>query len=159
MDLKTKLLLSKMKDNDYFRNLNSYLTEMVKEEKLTYDNLKYLYNKLYKNKSLFIKQNIFPVGQFLIKGYSIQEAEKVAKLLPDANGLTIFCYDRKEKGDVYNKLFRDLEFVYMKYDYYKNIYGNETKAYELLKRELGRTTIKQREKKPQEQEMEDEEEM
>ena len=159
MDLKTKLLLSQMKDNDYFRNLNSYLTEMVKEEKLTYDNLKYLYNKLYKNKSLFIKQNIFPVGQFLIKGYSIQEAEKVAELLPDANGLTIFCYDKKEKGDVYNKLFRDLEFVYMKYDYYKNIYGNETKAYELLKKELEKTTIKQREKEVQKQGMEEEEEM
>ena len=105
MDVKTKLLLNLMHDNNYFKDLNSYLREMVEEDKLSYNNLKYLYNKLYRNKSLFIKQNIFPVSQFLIKGYSTEEAEKLANLLPDAKGLTVFCYDEKEKGNLFNKLF------------------------------------------------------
>lgn len=116
MDVKTKLLLNLMHDNNYFKDLNSYLREMVEEDKLSYNNLKYLYNKLYRNKSLFIKQNIFPVSQFLIKGYSTEEAEKLANLLPDANGLTIFCYDEKEKGTLFaiKRLEKFLRHEYLK---------------------------------------------
>lgn len=145
MDVKTKLLLNLMHDNNYFKDLNSYLREMVEQDKLSYENLKYLYKKLYINKSLFIKQNIFPVSQFLIKGYSTKEAEKLAKLLPDAYGVTIFCYDEKEKGKLFNKLFMDLEFVFMEYDEYKNVKDTSDRAYELVKYDLENTNIKQRE--------------
>lgn len=145
MDIKTKLLLNLMHNNNYFKDLNSYLREMVEKNKLTYKNLRYLYNKMYLNKSLFIKQNIFPVSQFLIKGYSTEEAEKLAKLLPDAYGLTVFCDDEKEKGNMFNKLFMDLEFVYMQYDYYKNIRNTQDRAYKIVKDDIETTTIKQRE--------------
>jgi len=67
VDIKTKLLLNLMHNNDYFTNLNDYLTDMVNKDKLSYKNLEYLYNKLYLNKSQYLKQNIFPVCQFLIK--------------------------------------------------------------------------------------------
>ena len=40
MDVKTKLLLNLMHDNNYFKDLNSYLREMVEEDKLSYNNLK-----------------------------------------------------------------------------------------------------------------------
>jgi len=145
MDVKTKMLLNLMQDNNYFKDLKSYLREMVEQDKLSYNNLKYLYNKLYRNKSLFIKQNIFPVSQFLIKGYSTEEAEKLADLLPDAYGLTIFCYDEKEKGKLFNKLFMDLEFVYIQYNYYKNIKDTKNRAYEIVKDEIETTNISQRE--------------
>ena len=56
MDIKTKLLLNLMHNNNYFKDLNSYLREMVEKNKLTYNNLRYLYNKMYLNKSFFIKQ-------------------------------------------------------------------------------------------------------
>ena len=46
MDIKTKLLLNLMHNNDYFTNLNDYLTDMVNKDKLSYKNLEYLYNKL-----------------------------------------------------------------------------------------------------------------
>lgn len=145
MDVKTKLLLNLMQDDNYFTNLNSYLREMTEQNKLSYDNLKYLYSKMYVNKSLFIKQNIFPVSQFLIKGYSTEETEKLAKLLPDAYGLTIFAYNEKEKGKLFNKLFIDLEFVYMQYDEYKNKENTKGIAYELVKKDIELTTIRQRE--------------
>lgn len=145
MDVKTKLLLNLMHDNNYFKDLNSYLREMAQQMKLSYKNLRYLYRKLYRNKSLFIKQNIFPVSQFLIKGYSPQEAGKLAKLLPDAYGVTIFCYDKKEIGKLYNKLFMDLEFVYMQYDEYKNVENTDNIAYELVKDDIESTSIRQRE--------------
>lgn len=146
MDIKTNLLLKLMHDNNYFKDLNSYLREMVEQDKLSYSNLKYLYNNLYINKSLFIKQNIFPVSQFLINGYSTEEAEKLAKLLPDAYELAaVFCYEKKEKGKLFNKLFMDLEFVYMKYDYYRKIKDTSNKAYEIVKDDIESTTIKQRE--------------
>lgn len=145
MDIKTKMLLSFMHNNNYFKNLNEYLTDMVKENKLSYENLKYLYNKLYINKSLYIKQNIYQVSQFLIKGYSTGEAEKLAKLLPDAYKLTIFCYDEKEKGYIYNKLFKDLQFVYMQYDNYKKVEETKDVAYELVKDDIESTNIRQRE--------------
>ncbi len=145
MDVKTKLLLSLMHDNNYFKDLNSYLKEMIEQNNLSYDNLKYLYSKMYINKSLFIKQNIFPVSQFLIKGYSTEEAEELAQLLPDAHGLTIFCYDEKEKGKLFNKLFMDLEFVYMQYDEYKNVKDTRDIAYEIVKEDIEITNTKQRE--------------
>ena len=145
MDVKTKALLNLMHDNDYFKDLNSYLREMVEQEKLSYDNLRYLYKKLYINKSLFIKQNILPVSQFLIKGYSTEKAEKLAKLLPDAYGLSVFCYDEKEKGKLFNKLFKDLEFVYLQYDEYKNVEDTKDIAYDIVKDDIEVTSISQRE--------------
>lgn len=145
MDVKTKLLLNLMHDNNYFKDLNSYLREMIEQDKLSYNNLKYLYKKLYINKSLFVKQNIFPVSQFLIKGYSTEDAEKLAKLLPDAYGMTIFCYDEKEKGKLFNKLFMDLEFVYMQYDEQINVGKTRDIAYKLVKTDIETTSIKQRE--------------
>lgn len=134
-----------MHDNNYFKDLNSYLREMIEQDKLSYDNLKYLYKKLYINKSLFIKQNIFPVSQFLIKGYCTEDAEKLAKLLLDAYGATIFCYDEKEKGKLFNKLFMDLEFVYMQYNEQINVGKTRDIAYELVKADIESTSIKQRE--------------
>ena len=145
MDVKTKLLLNLIHDNNYFKDLNTYLREMVEQDKLSYKNLKYLYKKLYINKSLYIKQNIYQVSQFLIKGYSTEEAEKLAKLLPDAYKLTIFCYEEKEVGHIYNKLFKDLQFVYMQYDKYKNIEETKDVAYELVKDDIETTNIRQRE--------------
>lgn len=50
MEVKTKILLSLMHNNNYFTNLNDYLTEKVEEDKLSYKNLKYMYNKLYLGK-------------------------------------------------------------------------------------------------------------
>lgn len=144
MDIKTKLLLNLMHNNDYFTNLNDYLTDMVNKDKLSYKNLEYLYNKLYLNKSQYLKQNIFPVCQFLIKGYSIEETEKLAKLLPDANKLTAFCYEEKEKGYLYNKLFMDLRFVYLQYDEYIKNGCDKERAFEIVKEDIENTTIKQR---------------
>lgn len=140
MDEKTKLLLNLMKDNNYSKDLNTYLKEMIEQDKLSYNNLKYLYDKLYKNKSLFIKQNIYPVSQFLAKGYSTEEAEKLANLLPDTNEL-----NEKEKGELFNKLFMDLEFVYLQYDEHKNVDETKDIAYEILKEDIEITNIKQRE--------------
>lgn len=145
MDIKTKILLNLMHDNNYFKDLNSYLREMVEQDKLSYENLKYLYKKLYINKSLYIKQNIFPVSQFLIKGYSTEEAEELAKLLPDAYGVTVFCYDKNEKGKLFNKLFMDLEFVYMQYDIHKSVEDETNGAYKLVKEDIQTTSISQRE--------------
>ena len=145
MDVKTKVLLNMMNNNNYFKDLNSYLREKVEQKKLSYENLKYLFKKLYINKSLFIKQNIFPVCEFLIKGYSTEEAEKLAKLLPDAHGLTVFCYDEKEKGKLFNKLFMDLEFVYLQYDEYKKVEETKDIAYDIVKNDIEVTNVKIRE--------------
>lgn len=144
MDVKTKLLLNLMHDHYYSDEINRYLTEMVEQNKLTYKHLKYMYIKTYVNKSLFTKQKIFPISQFLIKGYSTEEAEKLAKLLPDAYGVTIFC-DQREKGNLFNKLFTDLEFVYWKYDKYKKNEDTKNIAYELVKQDVKLTSVKQRE--------------
>lgn len=144
MEVKTKILLSLMHNNNYFTNLNDYLTEKVEEDKLSYKNLKYMYNKLYLGKSLYLKQNIFPVCQFLIKGYSTEEAERLARLLPDAHKLTVFCYEEKEEGYLYNKLFMDLRFVYLEYDEYIKNGCNKERAFELVKEDIEVTTVKQR---------------
>lgn len=115
-DLRTNYLMSRFKNVSYFTDLNRYITEMVTENKLSYNNLKYLYDNLYKGKSEFIKQNIYPVCEFLMKGYTGQEAEQLADLLEDAKDKTIFCYEPKETGYIYNKLFYDLKFVFTKYN-------------------------------------------
>ncbi len=145
MDIKSKIVLGLFNNNSYFKNLKEYLTEMVENEKLSFQNLKYLYSKMYLGKSEFIKQNIYPVSEFLIKGYSTQEAEKIAELLPDAHKLTVFCYDEKEKGHTYNKLFRDLQFAYNTYDKYMNIDNTKKRAFEIVAEEIENTDIKQRE--------------
>ena len=48
MDIKTKILVSKFKNNSYFVDLEDYISERVNEEKLDYKKLKYLYDNLYK---------------------------------------------------------------------------------------------------------------
>lgn len=145
MDIKTKMVLGLFNNNSYFKNLKEYLTEKIENKELSFQNLKYLYSKMYIGKSEFIKQNIYPVSEFLIKGYSTQEAEKIAELLPDANKLTVFCYDEKEKGHTYNKLFRDLQFAYNTYDKYMNIDNTKKRAFEIVTEEIENTDIRQRE--------------
>lgn len=90
MDIKTKVLVSKFKNVSYFTDLEDYISDRVNENKLNYDKLKYLYDNLYKGRSEFIKQNIYPVGEFLSNGYSFEECEKITDLLDDATGKTIF---------------------------------------------------------------------
>lgn len=145
MDIKTKMVLGLFNNNSYFKNLKEYLTEKMENKELSFQNLKYLYAKMYIGKSEFIKQNIYPVSEFLIKGYSTQEAEKIAELLPDAHKLTIFCYDEKEKGHTYNKLFRDLQFSYNTYDKYMNIDNTKKRAFEIVAEEIENTDKRQRE--------------
>lgn len=145
MDLKKKMLLSCFKNNCYFKDLNEYLNEMIEEKNLSYDNLKYLYLKMYINKSYFIRQNIYPVCQFLLNGYTTKEAERIAELLPDAmeRGL-IFCYEKKEKGYIYNKPFTDLEFAYYTYDKYVKESESKDIAFERLVSEIQNTSLHQR---------------
>ena len=140
MDLKLKMLATRFRNN----YLNEYINNKVKENKLTFETLKYIYLEMYRNHSGFIKLNIYPVTEFLIKGYTIEEAEKIAKLLPDAFGKDVFCYDEKEKGYKYNKLFNDLRFAYDVYDY--NIKKGQTKENSLLivEQELKETYKNQR---------------
>ena len=145
MDIKTNMVLGLFKNNSYFKNLKEYLTEKMENKELSFQNLKYLYAKMYIGKSEFIKQNIYPVSEFLIKGYSTQEAEKIAELLPDAHKLTIFCYDEKEKGHTYNKLFSDLQFAYNIYDKYRNIESTKERAFDIVAKEIQNTDKRQRE--------------
>ena len=145
MDIKSKIVLGLFNDNSYFTNLKKYVTEMVENEKLSFQNLKYLYSKMYIGKSEFIKQNIFPVSEFLIKGYSTKEAEKIAELLPDAYKLSIFCDNKKEIGHIYNKLFTDLKFAYNIYDKYRNIESTKERAFDIVAKEIQNTDKRQRE--------------
>ena len=145
MDIKTKMVLGLFNNNSYFKNLKEYLTEKMENKELSFQNLKYLYAKMYIGKSEFIKQNIYPVSEFLIKGYSAQEAEKIAELLPDAHKLTIFCYAEKEKGHTYNKLFSDLQFAYNIYDKYRNIESTKERAFDIVAKEIQNTDKRQRE--------------
>ena len=145
MKLKTILYLNKIKNNSFFKDLKEYLTERVNEKKLSDKNIEYIYKNLYKNKSAYINQNIFPVGEFLSQGYSTDEAEKLTELLEDAHGKTIFAYDKSEIGYKYNKLFYDLRYVYIKYN---EIYKQTNLMEETIKecKELMKnTTIQQRE--------------
>ena len=145
MDIKTKMVLGLFNNNSYFKNLKEYLTEKMENKELSFQNLKYLYAKMYIGKSEFIKQNIYPVSEFLIKGYSAQEAEKIAELLPDAHKLTIFCYAEKEEGHIYNKLFCDLQFAYNIYDKYRNIGSTKERAFDIVAKEIQNTDKRQRE--------------
>lgn len=145
MDIKSKIVLGLFNDNSYFTNLKEYVTEMVENEKLSFQNLKYLYSKMYIGKSEFIKQNIFPVSEFLIKGYSTKEAEKIAELLPGAYKLSIFCDNKKEIGHIYNKLFTDLKFAYNIYDKYRNIESTKERAFDIVAKEIQNTDKRQRE--------------
>lgn len=145
MDIKIKLLISKFKNNSYFKDLEDYILDRANEGKLDYDKLKYLYNNLYKSHSEFIKQNIYPVGEFLSEGYSFEECNKIAELLEDATGKTVFCYNEKEKGDRFNKLFVDLKFSFDTYSNFIKSGNNKEEAFEKLKSELELTPLKLRE--------------
>ena len=141
--LNKKILANRFKNNDYFRDLNVYVNELVDIYDIPYAKLKYLYNKLYKGHKNFVRQNIHPVGEFLKDGFSIEEAEKIASLLEDATNLTIFCIS-KEKGYIYNKLFYDLSYAYYKYaEFIKSGY-DEVKAIDKLKASIENTSIEER---------------
>ena len=144
MDIKTKLLVSKFKNNSYFTNLSEYIQDKVNNDNLSYENLKYIYNNLYRGHSEFIKQNIYPVCEFLKEGYTFEETEKIAGLLSDATGKTVFCYNEREKGDKYNKLFCDLKFAYDVYDRYIKLGNSKEKAFEIVKNEIELTDENQR---------------
>ena len=131
MDIKTKVLVSKFKNISYFTDLEDYISDRVNENKLNYDKLKYLYDNLYKGRSEFIKQNIYPVGEFLSNGYSFEECEKITDLLDDATGKTIFFYDKKEQGHKFNKLFVDLKFSFDKYNEFIKCGNSKDIAFEI----------------------------
>lgn len=145
MDIKTKLLVSKFKNVSYFRDIEDYISDRVNENKLDYDKLKYLYNNLYRGRSEFIIQNIYPVGEFLSAGYSFEECEKITDLLEDATEKTIFCYEKKEEGHRFNKLFTDLRFSFDKYDEFIKCGNSKDIAFEKTKSELDVTPLKLRE--------------
>ena len=145
MDIKTKVLLSKFRNISYFKDLEDYISDRVNENKLDYDKLKYLYDNLYKGRSEFIKQNIYPVGEFLSSGYSFKECEKITDLLDDATGKSIFCYDKKEQGYKFNKLFVDLKFCFDRYNEFIQAGNNKDIAFEKLKFELSITPLRLRE--------------
>lgn len=84
MDIRTKVLLPLFKNNNYFIDLHEYLEERVKKNKLDYKSLLYIYNKLYLGRTLYVKQNIYPIVEFLSKGYSFNEIAMISSLLPDA---------------------------------------------------------------------------
>ncbi len=146
MNLKMLLLYSKFENSDFFVNLTDYLKDKINENKFSYDTLKYLYSELYHNHSLYVKQNIYPVGEFLSRGFSYNEAEKIANLLPDASKHTIFSYDKNEFGYKYNKLFKDLQYAYYKYEKLYDKYNSKEQALEKLKNVIGNTNVNLREK-------------
>lgn len=145
MNFRMLMMYSKFRNNNYFVNLEEYLKERIDDGKLSYENLKYLYKELYRGHSLYVKQNIFQVGEFLSKGFSTEEAERIANILPDAKKYTVFCYDEKEVGYKYNKLFKDLEFAYSKYEKFCNRYDSKDKAFERLENTIKNTTVAERE--------------
>lgn len=117
LDLKTQILANKFKDCSYFKNLHEYIVEKIENDGLKYEDLKYLYNNLYKNCSDFIKQNIYPVCEFILQGYSYKECEEIADTLEDASS-AVFFYDKKDTGKLYNKYFSELRFSYLAYNSY-----------------------------------------
>lgn len=144
MDIKTKILVKKFKNVSYFSDLEDYISDRVNEGKLDYKKLKYLYDNLYKGRSEFIKLNIYPIGEFLSAGYSFEECEKIIDLLDDATGKSIFCYEKKEKGDRFNKLFVDLKFCFNNYDEFIKSGNSKEVAFEKMKFELDITPLKLR---------------
>lgn len=145
MDIKTKILLTKFNNNSYFENLKEYVKDLIEKENMSYENLKYLYDNLYKGHSDFVKQNIYPVGEFLKQGFTTKEAEELASLLPDAKDLSIFCYDEKERGYKYNKIFIDLRYVYENYNSLIKCGGNKEVIIENIKNDIEITDNEQRE--------------
>ncbi len=139
MDIKSKLLVSKFKNNSYCKDLQEYIYDMVNENKLDYNKLKYIYDNLYKGYSDFIKQNIYPVSKFLSNGYSFEECEKIIDLLDDATGKTVFCYEKKEQGYRFNKIYLDLDFSFDKYDELIKKGSNKDVALKMIKYELDLT--------------------
>lgn len=137
-------LANKFKNNLYAKDLREYIRENVLNETLNYDNLKYIYDNLYKNQSQFLRQNIYPVCEFLKKGYSFSECESLANLLPDAKNLTVFCYDKDDVGKIYNKLFYDLTFVYENYDKYISLGNDIETSLSKIKHLLEITNYKER---------------
>lgn len=138
------ILANKFRNNSFAKDLKEYIKENVLNDALNYDNLKYIYDNLYKNQSQFIKQNIYPVCEFLKKGYSFSECEKLANLLEDAKPLTVFCYDKNDIGKLYNKLFYDLMFVYENYDKYIKLDNDPAIALNKTKHQLEITDYTQR---------------
>lgn len=145
MDIRTKVLLPLFKNNNYFIDLHEYLEERVKKNKLDYKSLLYIYNKLYLGRTLYVKQNIYPIVEFLSKGYSFNEIAMISSLLPDACKYTIFS-EEKDKGYVYNKVLSDLEWSFENYnEYVKENYISKEEAFVLIKNEIELTNVKQRE--------------
>lgn len=136
MDLKTKIIASKFKNTSYFTNLEDYIKEKNLENKLDYEKLKYLYDNLYNGFSEFIKQNIYPVGEFLSAGYSFKECEDISNILEDATDRTVFFYQKREQGYKFNKLFVDLKFSFDTYDRLRRQGNDNMQALERVKYEL-----------------------
>lgn len=114
MDIKRRILINRFVAKDtMFKDTKEYLTDCVEKSNLSSEKLRYLYNNLYNTKSLFLQQNLFPVCEFLRKGYSIEECEKITHYLEDAT--SIFA-DKVNKGKLYNKQYYDLCFAYNTYD-------------------------------------------
>lgn len=114
MDLKRKMLINQFSSKDvHFKDTKEYLTDCVEKSNLSYEKLKYLYDNLYNSRSFYLQQNLFPVCEFLRKGYSIDECEKLTHYLEDsASAFT----EEKNRGRLYNKPYYDLGFAYYTYD-------------------------------------------
>ena len=65
-------------------------------------------------------------------------------MLPDAKKYTVFCYDEKECGYIYNKLFRDLQYAYLKYERIYNNCKSKDETFEKVKRLIEKTDVKAR---------------
>jgi len=145
MDIRSKALLVLFKNNGLFINLHEYLEDRLNENKLTYKNFLYVYNKLYAGRTLYVKQNIYPTVEFLCKGYTTNEMERISSILPDAYKITVFS-EEKDKGYIYNKLFSDLEWSFEKYhEYIKEQNMSKENAFSLTKNDFELTNRNQRE--------------
>jgi len=142
--ISAEILIRCFRSNYYAQDLNEYIKDSYKSGDLSYNNLKYLYKNLYQFHSYFVKQNIYAVCEFLKKGYSTEECEKVANLLEDAHDKTVFCNNKKEIGYKYNKLFYDLMFCYDTFDKYIKQGYSEDYALFNIKCDLEITTERQR---------------
>lgn len=122
MNLFARLYLYKFSNQvGYCSGMRDYLKEETKKGNLNIKQLKYLYKNLYK-KTYYVQQNIFPVSQAMIKGLTIEEIENISKNLLDAGKYTVFS--RGAKNYKYNKLFKDLEFMFKKYTKWKKYYSS-----------------------------------
>jgi len=142
--INAEILIRCFRNNYYAQDLNEYIKDSYKSGFLSYNNLKYLYKNLYQFHSYFVKQNIYPVCEFLKKGYSTEQCEKVADLLEDAKDKSIFCSGKRDMGYKYNKLFYDLMFCYESFDKYIKQGYSEDYALFNIKCDLEITTEQQR---------------